>query len=234
MTTTLDPSVARPVLTHDSTRARATWPVWGIAAGVLGTVATVISEGLSGATEADRASGAAVIETLNREAYHLGVVAGFFAVAATLFTAAGWRRWASRHAPDNLAARVVAYAFTASAGAMILGYGMKGSLAVYLDGGMDEGSYPQAALHSVYMFLDFAPFAAWWGTCIAAGCIAFLALRERLLPKWIGVVSVVFTVVPVLLLATTGLPGFPGVIDPIWLAVISAGLVFTKRKERVA
>ena len=51
-------------------------------------------------------------------------------------------------------------AFAASAALMMLGYGFMGSLAVYLPGGIDDGTFPVEGLYSVFMFLDFAPFIA--------------------------------------------------------------------------
>jgi len=49
------------------------------------------------------------------------------------------------------------------------------------------------------------------------------------LPRWIGIVSVVFVALPVLMLLGSGLPGFFGVIDTVWLVIVSAGVA---RRER--
>ena len=211
------------------TASRATWALWGVAAGVLGIIATMITDGAGSLSEADYRSGAALIDQLDRNLYHIGVVAGFFTAFSVLFTAAGWRRWAERAAPESLPARVVSMALTATAGAMILGYGFKGSLAVYLDGGMDQGSMTPEGLYSVFMFLDFAPYIAWWGGAMAAGVVAWLSLRDGLLPRWIGIVSALFFLVPVGFMVATGLPGFPGVVDGLWLVIVSLGLLFSRQ-----
>ena len=209
---------------------RAYWALWGVAAGLLGIVATLLTDGSQGLSEEDYRRGAELIDLLNRDLYHVGVVAGFFAVLCVLFTAAGWRRWAATVAPENLPARVVSMALTASAGAMMLGYGFKGSLAVYLDGGMDEGSMTREGLYAVFMFLDFGPYIAWWGAAIAAAAMAWLGLRDQLLPRWIGAVSALFAIVPVGFLVATGLPGFPGVVDQAWLVIVSLGAVFSRHQ----
>ena len=60
----------------------------------------------------------------------------------------------------------------------------------------------------------------------------WLALRERLLPRWLGWLSVPFTLAPIAFMATTGLPGFPGVVDPLWLTLTSAGLLLGHRHRR--
>lgn len=198
------------------------WPLWGAAAGVLGVVATLVTD--SRPPEDLSPLGPASLSEVERGMFHVGIVAGLAATLCVLVVAAGWRRWGAAHAPDSLAARVVPMALTASAGAMILGYGMKGSLAVYLDGGMDHGAYTESALFSVFVFLDFAPYVAWWGVCFAAMATIWLSLRERALPRWFGVVSIPFVVAPVAFMAATGLPGFPGVVDPAWLALTSLGL----------
>src|SRR5215211_3397132 len=147
---------------------RALWALWGVAAGALGIVATLLTDPSRGLDEDVVRGGAALIDRLDRTTYHLGVVAGFFTVLCVLFAAAGWRRWAARVAPESLPARVVSLALTASAGAMMLGYGFKGSLAVYLNGGIDAGAHAREGLYGVYMFLDFGPYVAWWGAAIAA------------------------------------------------------------------
>ena len=206
---------------------RAAWALWGVGAGLLGIVATLLTT--PDLSEEEYRSGAALIDQLDRMPYHVGVVAGFFAVVAVLFTAAGWRRWAELVAPASLPARVVSMALTATAGAMMLGYGFKGSLAVYLDGGLDEGMMASEGLYAVVMFLDFAPYIAWWGAAIAAAAMAWVSLRDGLLPRWLGVVSALFALVPVGVLVATGLPGFPGVVDPAWLVIASLAVAFGRR-----
>ena len=207
---------------------RAHWALWGVAAGMLGIVATLLTDGSQSLREEDYRRGAELIDLLDRGPYHVGVVAGFFAVLCVLFTAAGWRRWAATVAPESLSAWVLSMALTASAGAMMLGYGFKGSLAVYLDGGMDEGSMAREGLYAVFMFLDFGPYIAWWGAAIAAAAMAWLGLRDQLLPRWIGAVSALFALVPIGFLVATGLPGFPGVVDQAWLVIVSLGVAFSR------
>ena len=133
-----------------------TWPLWATIAGVFGVVATLISE--QTIDEDVRGSGAAVIAELNHVNFHVGIITGLIATFAILAFAAGWHRWSEYVCKESLAARLVTLALTASAGAMIIGYGFKGSLAVYLDGGMDEGSYPAENLLVIFMINDFAPW----------------------------------------------------------------------------
>ena len=228
-TSTAGPGTARtPAVTGSR---RPTWAVWGAVAGVAGFVATVLSDPAGNLAESDYLDGPALVSKLESAPYHVGVVAGFVCVVALLVTAAGWRRWASRRAPDSLAARVVSMAFVASAGAMMIGYGLKGSMAVYLPGGMDHSRMSQEGLYPIFMFLDLGAWMVWWGGTVAALAAVWLAFRERLLPKWVGAVSVLFAVVPLAFLVGTGLPGMPA-ISTIWLTIVSIGLALSRRFDR--
>jgi hypothetical protein len=209
---------------------RAMWPWWGAAAGLLGAVATGIDP-QSGLSPEDRALGASVVEQVDRAGYHIGAVLGFAAVGCLIVTAVGWWRWAGAVAPASLAARTVAGGMLASAGALILGYGFKGSMAVYLPGGINDDEFPAEGLYALFMINDLAPYMAWWGVAVAAGAVAWLALRERYLPRWMGVVSVLALLPPLALLALSGLTGLPGATAPVWLAVVSVGMA-VRRSDR--
>jgi hypothetical protein len=235
MTSTLDPrpttaTVADRLPVPDASR-RPRWAVWGALAGIAGFVATVLSDPAGGLAESDYLDGPALVSKLESAPYHVGVVAGFVCVVALLFTAAGWRRWASRRAPDSLAARVVSMAFVASAGAMMIGYGLKGSMAVYLPGGIDHAGMSQEGLYPIFMFLDLGAWMVWWGGTVAALAAVWLAFRERLLPRWVGAVSVLFAFVPLAMLVGTGLPGLPA-LSTIWLTIVSIGLALSRRFDR--
>lgn len=204
------------------------WPLWGTAAGILGATGHVFS--LQNPSQAELDSGAGVIATLERGNYHLGIVAGLAGVFCLLVFAAGWRRWAAAVAPGSLAGGMITLALTASAGAMILAYGFKGALAIYLADGMDEGTFPAGNLLTFFMFDDFSAFIAWWGVAMAAAAVAWIALRERRLPLWIGALSLVSVLVPVAAVGITGLPGVPGLIDPLYLVILGPGLAFSFRR----
>lgn len=211
----------------ESTR-RNRWAWWGAGAGVLGIVANMVTDPIASLTDAQRRQGAAALGYVHRLDFQLGVVAGFLAVACVLAFTAGWRQWTERNGPPATAARMVALALTASAGAMIIGYGVKGPLAVYLPGGIDANSYPRLGLYSLLMLNDSFPYFAWWGVIVAAAGIAWLAFRERLVVRWVGVVSVLAVVAAFGWLAATGLPDFAGVAGPPWLVLASVGLARRK------
>jgi hypothetical protein len=204
------------------------WAMWGIGAGVLGIVANMVTDPIASLTDTQKRQGAALLSHVHRLDFQLGAVAGFLAVACVLAFTAGWRQWSERHGPPVTAARLVALALAASAGAMIIGYGVKGPLAVYLPGGIDANSYPPQGLYSLLMLNDSFPYFAWWGVIIAAAGIAWLAFRERLVVRWVGAVSVLAVVAAFGWLAVTGLTDFAGVVGPPWLVLASVGLARRK------
>jgi hypothetical protein len=140
----------------------------------------------------------------------VAVVFAFLAVASLLLFAAGLSRWASRQASTSLALPGAVFGLVASAGALIAGYGVKGQLAEYLDGGINADNYGQSALYTYFLFDDLAGFFGWFGVAVAAGCLAWLAFRERLLARWVGVLFALMAVVPAGMLVAFGFSGFAG------------------------
>ena len=202
---------------------RSTWALWGTAAGVFGVTANMLTQ--PEVTEAQRQGGFDdVFGELSRSAYHLGAVAGFAAVACLLLFAAGFARWASRQASDSLALRAVPFALIASAGALIASYGVKGQLAAYLDGGFNEASYPDREVYVYYLLDDLAGWFSWWGVAVAAACIAWLSLRERLVVRWVGALAVLAALGPIAFLVVFGFTGYSGVITPVFLVLAGIGL----------
>jgi hypothetical protein len=200
------------------------WAFWGIGAGVLGIIANMVTDPISALTTAQKQEGPAVLAYVHRVNFQIGAVAGFLAVACVLAFAAGWRQWSERHGAPSSAARLVGLALVASAGAMIIGYGIKGPLAIYLPGGINAHTYPSQGLYSLLMLNDSAPYFAWWGVVIAAAGVAWLAFRERLVVRWVGAVSVLAVLAAFVWLALTGLTDFGGIVGPVWFILASVGL----------
>jgi hypothetical protein len=209
---------------HNTAVRRSRWPLYGVAAGLLGTVATLVGDvhvvGSGPVSESDPG----LIEGISRLAAHLSIVAGYLSVAFLLVFAASWRHHAEPRAPQSTAARVVPAGIVAAAGALTLGYGWKGALAIYLPGGPDAGAFDRSGLYVYYVLNDFGSFIGWLGVTVAAAAIAWMALRERTISRWIGVVSLVPVLATTTLVALTGLPGAPGMFSSAWLLTASLGL----------
>ena len=218
----------------DSTRSTAAshrWAWWGVAAGILGVVATIltlVNAPGSPPTSADMAH-------LSSGTYHLGGAVGYLAVAALLVTAGAWRaRVIPSLAPTSIAARVVADGLTASAAALALGYGWKLAMGLYLPGGANAGQFDRSGLFVYFVLNDFGPFIGWLGVVVAAAAMTVLGLRERGVPRWIGVVSALPVVVVLIASLGAGVAGFPGIVGPLWMIVTFAGLALSRTAGRVA
>jgi len=223
MTDTLS-SHALPTAPEQAGRSGGRWPLTGVLAGVLGIAGTLAFD--IHPTPTTKAS-ADLVDQLSQGKAHASIVAGYLCVAALLVLAAQWRRFVEPRVPGSTAARVVSGGLTAAAGALALGYGFKGMLAVYLPGGMDEAiGFDRTGLYVMYVLNDFGSYIGWLGVTVAAGAIAWMAFRERTVSRWIGAVSLLPVVAVTAFVGATGLPGFPGVISPLWMVVAFAGLAF--------
>jgi hypothetical protein len=109
---------------------------------------------------------------------------------------------------------------------------LAGSMAIYLPGGSDAGWLSRDAIFVNFTLLDFGTLLGWWGTAVAAGCVVSLAFRRRrVLPRWMGVAAIVLLLPAVGLAVATGLPGLVGLTMPIWLAIVSIGMVFSRTAQ---
>lgn len=223
MSTTTTPALADPQAAVTLGRGR--WPLLGVAAGLGGIVATLALDvhptydvpegGFTQEIVADVSSGKA----------HASVIVGYVTVALLLVLAAAWRRHVEPRALASTAARVVPLGLTAAAGALSLGYGWRGALGLY-NGGNEDGTFDQAGLYVLYVLNDFGAYIGFLGVTVAAGAVAWMSLRERLVSRWIGVFSILPILPVVVTVALFGLPGFPGVSSGLWLIVTFAGLAF--------
>jgi hypothetical protein len=241
MTATLNPAPASPaapsapatdpvdVEVVDPVRAgRAKWPLFGAVGAVAGWAAALLAIS-NGVTEKDAKKGVDVVDKLHPGGYHAGFLIGLVSVGCLLMAAAGWKRWAERRAPDDLAARTIGQGLALTGAVNIIFFCLMGSMADYLPGGADQGWLSKEGIFTNYTLLDFGALLGWWAAAVSAICVAHLALRkQRILPRWMGVVSVLLLLPPVAMAIGTGLPGFIGMTMPIWLVAISVGMVFSK------
>lgn len=202
---------------------RSRWPLIGTAAGVTGFIATLVTD----IHPADKAT-IDIVDQVSQGKAHASIIAGYVTVALLVVLSATWRRHVEPRVASSTAARVVSNGLLISAAALTLGYGWKGAMAVYLPGGMDEGAFDKDGLYVLYMLNDFGSYIGWLGVTIAAGAIAWMAFRERTVSRWIGVVALVPVLAVTAFTVGTGLPGFPGVVSPLFMVIAFTGLAFGK------
>jgi hypothetical protein len=209
------------------------WPWWGVAAGALGLYATWFS--FQQVSEDAKAEGSeAVYDALTSGqgvAIGLGARAGFAALVCLLIFGAGLVRFLQqRGAGRTLAFPVLKWSIPATAGAMVVTWSMKAMLAGGMPDGVDEAFYTHTDTTVLHLLVDQLQWTPWWGLVVGAGGLAVLALKERVLPRWIGWVSVVAVVLTALMTFSFALPYSAGVVTPPWLLVISLGLLRDARR----
>jgi hypothetical protein len=210
-------------------RGRARWPLWGAAGGILGLVASFLA--YPALEEEDYTKGVEVVDKLEAGNYRISFILGLIAIGCLMVAAAGWRRWAEARAPRDLAARIIGQGVALTSTVMVIFYGIVGAMGLYLPGGVEEATgMSDEGLFVNHILLDFGVLLGWWGVAAAAVAVIVLAFRKQnMLPRWMGVVSVLFLLPPVGLALGTSLPGLVGFFMPLWLAVISVGMVFSKK-----
>jgi hypothetical protein len=205
---------------------RGRWPLVGAAAGLFGFLATFIFS-VGEVPERIELSHSLFTE-LSPLSHRLSFISGYVAVALLLVFAAQWRRRVESRVPGSTAAHVVPLGLVTSAAGLTYGYGWKGALGNYMPGGAESGSFDDQGLYVYYVLNDFGTFIGWLGVVVAAGAVAWMALRERTISRWIGVVSLVPVLVVLGLGFAAGVAGSPGLLAPMWLMVTGLGLAFGK------
>ena len=204
---------------------RPRWPLLATAAGLTGLAATLVLDG--------RTSDAASLDhrlfvDLDPLTYRLSMVLGYVTVVLLLVLAATWRRRVEPMLPGSTAAHLVPLGLVSSAAGLTYGYGWKGALGNYLPGSFEPTAFDDAGLYVYYVLNDFGSFIGWLGVVIAAGAIAVMGLRERSVPRWLGVVAVLPVLQTTLMVAGMGVPGVPALLGPAWLVVTGLGLYVSR------
>lgn len=204
-------------------RNRQAWPLTAAAAGLCGIVATLVLDGRG--TGSDKVSMTPqLFEDLDPMVYRASMVVGYLAVVLLLVAAAHWRRRVEPRVPGSTAAHLVPLGLLASAAGLTYGYGWKGALGDYMPGGPEHGMYDDQGLYVYYLLNDFGAYIGWLGVVVAAGAVAWMALRERTVSRWIGVVSVLPVLQTTLMVVGMGVPGVAALLGPLWLLVAGLGL----------
>jgi hypothetical protein len=210
------------------------WLLWGVAAGILGFLATIIFD-VRPWTEADYAKRGVLAATaadmagLDPLGNRIGFILGFSAVICLLVFQGFWSLRVSRSLPDSVASRVVTAGVIASAAGLTYGYAWKGVLGLYGYGGDEYGSFDDQGLLVFYALSDFGAFIPWLGVVVALGAMAWIAWADRGLSRIGGsLVAAAVTLVAAGYLVT-GVPGLAGPVGGLALAFITLWMLVDRR-----
>lgn len=214
-------------VTTPSRQRRQRWPLLATAAGLAGVTATLVLDGRTVGDEGASLDHQLFVD-LDPLTFRLSMVLGYVTVVLLLVLAATWRRRVEPLLPDSTAAHLVPLGLVSSAAGLTYGYGWKGALGNYLPGSFEPTAFDDTGLYVYYVLNDFGSFIGWLGVVVAAGALAWMGLRERAVPRWLGVVAVLPVLQTTLMVAGMGVPGVPALLGPIWLAVTGLGLHFSR------
>lgn len=221
-------TTSAPLMTDSTSRRERlhAWPLWAVAAGVLGAAATVAFDVRAGDTsDPEYTVTVADMAALDHELLRIGGLVGFLCVASLLVLAAAWHRRVAQRFTWSLGAGVVTFGLVASAAALTLAYGWKGALGNYLHGAMEEGTYDDQGLYVYYVMHDFTPYLAWFPVTVALGGLAWMAFAEGLVSRGLGAFSGFMATAILGAVAVSGVPGLPFA-SSLCLAVVGAWLAF--------
>jgi hypothetical protein len=228
VTTTLNTPATQRVATLPT--GRRGWAAAGVAAGLTGIV-TVIASGMTGAVYEEEIAGdaVAITERLAEMVPQILVfhVAGMVTALLLLVFAAGLRRQlAERAGADSLLPTVAHTGLTLVSVALLLGTGLTTE---FVFGVQDPDLVvPEtAALFSHWM--GTIPWL-WVGAGVAALAVS-VAARRGAFPRWIGLTSAILGGLTVLL-GVSPLQYMAGMTGPLWLLIVSIGLLRSRHGQR--
>lgn len=206
---------------------RERWPLVAAAAGVTGFVSIMVLDGRTLGDEGATLDHQLFVD-LDPLTYRLSMVVGYLTVVLLLVLAAIWRRRVEPILPDSTAAHLVPLGLVSSAAGLAYGYGWKGALGNYLPSSFEPKAFDDTGLYVYYVLNDFGAWIGWLGVVVAAGAMAVMGLRERAVPRWLGLVALVPVLQTTAMVAGLGVPGVPALLGPIWLAVTGVGLYLSR------
>jgi hypothetical protein len=230
MSTALDPSTTSAGPRATSTRPGRGWVLAGLGAGVLGIVGGVASGMVNAVYDPDAAGDAeAITEKLATQvpeiiAFHTATMLS--CVLLVVFAAGLHRQLLARTRPDSLVPGVAVAGLGLVAVAQLIGAGLTTEFAFALTQDADL-VLPESAV----FFNHWIGTIPWlWGGAGLTGLAMFRAARQGAYAPWIGWTSLVLGGLTALFLVSP-LQYMAGMTGPVWLVVVSLGLLRTTRES---
>ena len=195
------------------------WAWVGVAAAVLGIVATWAVQFVYSSDDID-AGGQQLLDAIdsssNEALYRVTSGLGYIAVACLIWFAIGLRRLLEERRPGTLMPNIMSASMIATAGALIVAF----SLRAQVFDGIDAYGGDPAVHVTINRLQQDTVLSAWAGLGAATAAAAWGSFREGILPRWLGWLSALVTVL-IAVLVLVGL-AFPANIPAlIWLLVMA-------------
>lgn len=229
MSTTLDPSATSAPPGATRTPPGRGWVLAGLGAAVLGIVGGVASAMVDAVYDPDAAGDpSAIVARLSEQVpqilvFHTATM--FSCVLLVLFAVGLHRQLRGRTAPDSLVPGVAVAGLGLVAVAQLLGAGLTTEFAFAL------AEDPDLVLpESAAFFNHWIGTIPWlWGGAGLTGLAVFAAARRGAYAPWLGWASLVLGGLSALFLVSP-LQYMAGMTGPVWLLVVSLGLLRTARE----
>ena len=232
MTTTATPSTSTGTYTDEKTRVRRRpgWAGFGLAAGLCGIVSIVASTMTGAVYEKDIAGDATAIADRLAEMTPQILVFHTATMLCTLlllvFAAGLHRQLAQRLGGDSLLPAVASSGLMLVSVAGLLGSGLTTEFVFGVQ--QPDQLVPESAVFFGH-WIGTIPWL-WAGAGVTAAAVAVAAVRHGVYARWLGWTSAVLGGL-VLLLAVSPLQYMAGMLGPIWVTLVSAALLLTRRTQ---
>lgn len=204
------------------------WPWAGVAAGVaaMASLTFLNAPFISDESVYEAGPEAVYAELSGQLLTQLGAAAGYLAAALLVPFGIGLVRTLARRAPERIGLVVAtALALAAGVATTVAAYAMKSVLASGLPGHMDNAFYTHVDTAVTFTIAGQLQYAGWLPVVAAAGCVGVLGLRDRVLPRWLAVPSVVAAGLVAAVTVALNLPWSSGLVAPLWLVATSVAVL---------
>jgi hypothetical protein len=199
------------------------WPLWGIAA-VLLLMSRLLYPTPSLSPQDQTVVTGKLVDILVDKTTNLYFATGvsWLGIACLVVFLAGlYRRLKASEPADGLIPTVVLGGGLMTTAGLFVGYGFAA-----LAGGSAYEQRAATTVAALYAIMDSFAYLMWTGLGVVTAGVAVASIRRGSLPRWLGWMSAIFTLIFVGLAFLPFISWFPAL---VWLLVVSIGLLVSER-----